>query len=84
MKMMLCHETDETLYDWFSILRGKPTIFGTKPPKWLRTTLQGQWQKRRDLLEALYERVMVLIFRRPLSFLMVLTIGFLAFFITPP
>ena len=57
MKMMLCHEADATLYDWFSILRGKPTLFGTKPPKWLKTTLQGQWQTRRDLLEALYERV---------------------------
>jgi hypothetical protein len=57
MKRILCDQTDETLYDWFSILRGKPTLFGTKPPKWLIDALQGQWYKRCDLLEALYDRV---------------------------
>jgi hypothetical protein len=57
MKGMLCRETDETLYDWFATLRGKPTLFGTKPPKWLLDELQSQWTKRRDLLEALYDRV---------------------------
>jgi len=57
MKGLLCDQTDETLYDWFAILRGKPTLFGTKPPNWLLDSLQSQPWKLRDLLMALYERV---------------------------
>ena len=57
MKGLLCNETDETLYDWFSTLRGKVTLFSSDIPDWLTNTLQSQWKKRRDLLEALYDRV---------------------------
>ena len=57
MKGLLCNQTDETLYDWFATLRGKPKLFGSDIPKWLTDTLQSQWKKRRDLLEALYDRV---------------------------
>lgn len=57
MKGLLCNETDEALYDWFSILRGKKILFDTVPPDWLTDALQGRWQQRRDLLEAIYDRL---------------------------
>ena len=50
----LAKETDETLYDWFAILMGKKTVFGTKPPKWLLNDIHGSPQKCLDLLGALY------------------------------
>jgi len=56
MKGILCKETDETLYDWFATLRGKPTLFGTDLPDWF-DALQGRLQQRRELLEAIYDRL---------------------------
>ena len=56
MKMMLCNETVETLYDWFATLRGKPTLFGTDLPDWF-DFLQSRLQQRRALLEAIYDRL---------------------------
>ena len=47
-------ETDETLYDWFAILLGKPTVFGTKPPKWLLDYIHKTPKKRFDLFNTLY------------------------------
>ena len=35
---------------------GKPTLFGTDLLDWF-DALQSRWQQRRDLLEALYDRV---------------------------
>ena len=49
--------TDEMLYDWFSILRKQPTVFQTKPPKWLLEGIQSQPLKRNELLDALFERI---------------------------
>jgi len=57
LKGILDNETDEVLYDWFSILLGKPTIFQTEPPKWLLDNLQSQPLKIYDLLNILYARI---------------------------
>jgi hypothetical protein len=51
---VLKNETDETLYDWFAILLGLPTVFGTEPPEWLLDHIHRKPQKRIDLLNALY------------------------------
>ena len=48
------NETDETLYDWFAILLGKPTVFGTEPPNWLLDSIHRFPQKRIDLLNVIY------------------------------
>ena len=51
---VLKNETDETLYDWFAILLGKPTVFQTIPPDWLLDDIHSQPKKRFDLLNAIY------------------------------
>ena len=51
---VLANETDETLYDWFAILLGKPTVFQTIPPKWLLDTIHWQPKKRFDLFNTIY------------------------------
>lgn len=57
LKAVLDKERDTTLYDWFSILLGQPTIFKTIPPEWLLDDIQRQPLKRDDLLRAIYERL---------------------------
>jgi len=47
-------ETDETLYDWFAILLGKPAVFGTKPPDWLLDQIHREPQKRFHFINVLY------------------------------
>ena len=56
MKGILCNQTNEALYDWFATLRGKPTLFGTDLPDWF-DYLQGRLRQRRELLEAIYDRL---------------------------
>lgn len=51
---VLKNETDEALYDWFAILLGKPTVFGTEPPDWLLDNIHSQPQKRFELFNAIY------------------------------
>jgi len=57
LQEVLEKESIETLYDWFSVLQGKPTLFDTKPPGWLRNTIPSQKRKCYDLLDAIYERL---------------------------
>jgi len=54
---VLDKETDRVLYDWYSILLSKPTVFQTKPPAWLIDNLQSQLGKREALLKALIRRL---------------------------
>ena len=58
LKEVLDQRSDQVLYDWFSILLGKPTVFQTKPPLWLLKAIQQAPLKRRDLLDALYRRLL--------------------------
>ena len=58
LKMVLDNEEDETLYDWYSTLVGKPTVFHTKPPGWLTRTLPSQSRKCNDLFIALEKRLL--------------------------
>jgi hypothetical protein len=57
LKETLENEEDTVLYDWFSILREKPTLFNTSPPNWLIDEIQSQPLKCIDLLDALYARL---------------------------
>ena len=57
LQAALDKETDETLYDWFSVLQGQPAVFQTKPPQWLRETIRRQPLKTDDLLTAIYIRL---------------------------
>jgi len=57
LQELLDRKTDETLYDWFSILLGLPTVFQTSPPTWLLDDIQRQPLKLKDLLDTLYERL---------------------------
>jgi len=50
-------QTDETLYDWFSVLQGQPALFQTQPPRWLRKTIRRELMKTEDLLDAIYLRL---------------------------
>ena len=45
LKRVIRQESDHVLYDWYSILRGKPTVFRTKPPRWLVDAIQRQHRK---------------------------------------
>ena len=57
LKTVLDNEEAETLYDWYSILSGKPTVFHTEPPDWLLRTLPSQPRKCNDLFEALEKKL---------------------------
>ena len=57
LKATLDKEDDMTLYDWFSIMLRKPTVFQTIPPRWLLDRIQSQPLKCHDFLNALYERL---------------------------
>ena len=57
LQAVLDKMSDKVLYDWFSILLGKPTVFETTAPRWLIDALQSQPQKRYDLLDAIYARL---------------------------
>jgi len=57
LREVLDNETDKTLYDWYSILKGKPTVFCTEPPDWLLGTVQTQSDKYNALLKALTKRL---------------------------
>jgi hypothetical protein len=57
LKKELDKRSDETLYDWLSILLGTPTVFQTIPPPWLLDKLHSQPQKRIELFKALYARL---------------------------
>ena len=57
LKAVLDKESDRTLYDWFSVMLGQPTIFQTIPPNWLLDSIQGQYQKCYDFVNALYQRL---------------------------
>ena len=57
LREFLDNETDKTLYDWYSILKGKPTVFCTEPPDWLLGAVQTQPDKYNALLKALTKRL---------------------------
>jgi hypothetical protein len=57
LKEVLDKKTDATLYDWYSILLAKPTLFHTIPPRWLTEILPSQVMKCNDLLDAAEERI---------------------------
>ena len=57
LREVLDNETDKTLYDWYSILKGKPTVFCTEPPDWLLGAIQTQSDKYNALLKALTKRL---------------------------
>jgi hypothetical protein len=54
LQEVLDKEYDETLYDWFSILLGQPTLFDTEPPDWLEN-IPRHSRKCHDLLDAIYD-----------------------------
>ena len=54
---VLDRETDETLYDWYSISLGQPALFQTTPPRWLTEKLPGYIHKWDDMLKAILERL---------------------------
>ena len=58
LQKVLDKQSDETLYDWFSVLQGKEAVFpDTKFPKWLREKIRSQPMKTEELLIAIYERL---------------------------
>lgn len=57
LKALLDRETDETLYDWISILLGVPTLFNTDPPEWLLFSIQSQYRKSFELMVAIWNRL---------------------------
>jgi len=57
LQVLLDKQTDETLYDWLSALQGKPALFRSRFPKWLRETIRSQPLKTEDLLDAIYIRL---------------------------
>lgn len=57
LKALLDKHNDKVLYDWYSILLGKPTVFHTLPPDWLLKTIHGQPQQCNDLFLAIETRL---------------------------
>jgi len=50
-------ESERTLFDWFSVLRGMPIIlFDTPEPPWW-DEIMCQFLKRQDLEDTIYERL---------------------------
>ena len=57
LQVVLDKETDRTLYDWYSILLAKPSVFYTEPPTWLTDKMWGQPYKCCDFLDAIDMRI---------------------------
>jgi hypothetical protein len=57
LKELLDNRNDQVWYDWYSILKGKPTVFQTEPPDWLLHRIQSCPQQFDDLLKALDKRL---------------------------
>ena len=57
LKRLLYNESDETLYDWFSVLMKEPTLFNSRPPGWLLNAIHRYPLKCNALITAIYDRI---------------------------